>query len=354
MSRLSLLPWLLFAHVAAGDVLCEQTEPLHLSGASEPVIIHAEPKQTEATPIRISGWIKSRGVTGPPGRDFLIVTNLTYETTSVFWDTLIFPQRGTQPWRYYERVIRARLPIQEVDLKFVFKCEGEAWFRDFKVETIEPWEENPEAVVVMLGDSTDMISYLPRELGTSYLLEALVRDRFHEHDVQVRNLAESGDWLGKLLGTGRLDRELATLPRCDVIVIRYGLNDEKRTEPPQFKQQLAEVCDRVLAKFPDAQIILSTTLPPREVKYEPVVRELAAERGLPIMEVGRHFRDLAKRGVWHWRRGTGKDIGYDTHGDVEHKARALKGDIHPNAFGCRLMAELLFHTVEPHLAKRLQ
>jgi lysophospholipase L1-like esterase len=237
-------------------------------------------------------------------------------------------------------------------MKFMLDRRGKAWFRDFKVEAIEPWDENADVVVAMLGDSTDMASYLPEKLGVAYQLELLLRDRFNKSVVQVRNLAESGDWLGQLLTSGRLERELNTLPRCDVMVIRYGLNDNSKAEPEQFKQQLGEVCDRVTRRFPGVQIVIATTLPPRGQKFEDVTRAFAEERKLPLVDVAARFRDLAKQGVWNWHTGAGTAIGFDTHGDASGQAKALEGNIHPNAFGCRTIAETVFRTIEPVMAAK--
>jgi len=206
----------------------------------------------------------------------------------------------------------------------------------------------------MLGDSTDMVSYLPRESGPGYQLELLLRDRFHDRHVMVRNLAESGDYLKQLLESGRLDRELATLDRCDVMVIRYGLNDNKSATPMDFKAQLLETCGKVRTKFPGAQLVIATSLPPRGQPFEAVTREAAAELGVPLVDIAEHFRAMGKRSEWNWHVGTGTMIGCRTEENPADNPDGLKGNIHPNAFGSRQIAEQVFKVIEPIVEKRLE
>ena len=51
----------------------------------EDYVVKVEVNQKKATPLRISARIKTAKVTGPTGRNLLIVTNINYEKTSGDW-----------------------------------------------------------------------------------------------------------------------------------------------------------------------------------------------------------------------------------------------------------------------------
>jgi len=85
---------------------------------------------------------------------------------------------------------------------------GEAWFRDLKVEAIEPWDETPDFLVAMFGDSSDMNSYLPEQSGVAPQLELLLRDQYvigaADNEVRADGLAEAASQAFKGLISGAL------------------------------------------------------------------------------------------------------------------------------------------------------
>ena len=363
--RCAVLP--MFAALACGPVwadgdkvLLGQKNVVHLKVTDrtqrvEDPVIHLEPRQAKATAVCISGWVRTRGVQGVRGSNFLVVTNLTYPATPIFWYTILYPQTGTHPWQYVEKLVRSRLPIQKIDMTFRLRAVGEAWFRDFKVEEVPSWREDADLVVATLGDSTGVMAYMPDEYTVWYQLENLLRDRFADHHVRVRCLAESGEYLKRLLASGRLDRELATLGRCDVMVIRYGLNDcGKRVPPPEFKQQFLDVCTRVKKRFPKVRIVPATTIPPSADVYDVVTRELALERGLPIIDLNAFLRREATRGNGNWHTGPGQEVGYRTEKNPAKDPSGLRGNKHPNAYGAALIAAEKFRVLEPIVAELLK
>jgi len=315
---------------------------------------HAEPNQEKATAVRISGYVRAKGVTGVRSGNFLIVANLTYETTPVFWYTIVYPQVGTTPWQYVEKHVRSRLPIKEIDISFRLRAKGEAWFRDFKVVEIPSWEEKPDVLVGILGDSISVMAYVPDEHTYWYRLEELLRDRFPENRVQVRCIAESGEHSKRLLESGRLERELATLPRGDFMVINYGHNDAgKRIPIPDFQNQMKQICDRVLEKFPECEILLATQVPRIREPYEKAVREMAAERKYPLVDLNAFLKREASRGNYNWHRGRKSLIGLRAERNPPDDPTGLKGNKHPNVYGGQLMAEETFRVLAPLVAKEL-
>jgi lysophospholipase L1-like esterase len=319
-------------------------------------IVKLEINQKKAAPLHISGRVQTRGVTGSTGDNLLIVTNIEYAKTPIFWDTILYPDTGTHPWQYLEKYVHARLPIKSITIYFRLTLTiGEAWFRDFRVEEIPPWDESADCVVALLGDSTDMGSYLEYPYRTNRLLELLLRDRFPGKVIGVRNLAESGDYLKQLLEKGRLERDLATLPQCDLMIIRYGLNDLGQKIPPsEFKKQLKQTCDIVRKRFPKAWIILSTTIPTYSKAMNDKIRELAAERKYPLIDIEALLTREAGKGNGNWHKGKMSNIGYPTEKNPDNDPTGLKGNIHPNNYGSRLMAEQYFRDIAPIVAQRLK
>ena len=342
-----------------GKVLYRQKGEVRLTvtqaGAKAPDrVVHVEVKQKAATAIRISGSVRTRGVSGVRGRDFLVVTNLNYERTPIFWYTILYPETGTHPWQRVEKLVRPRLPITSIDMYFRLKSKGEAWFRDFKIEEVPAWKEDADLVIATLGDSTGVVAYMPDEYTVWSQLQNLLRDRFRDRHIAVRCLAASGEYLGALLSSGRLERELDTLDRCDIVVIRYGLNDTgMRVTPEVFRRQLIEVGKRLGKRFPKVQIVLSTTIPPSAEKLDAVTRKLAQEQGLPLIDLNKFLRAEAKRGNGNWHTGTGTQIGYRTEKNPPKDPTGLRANKHPNQYGCRLIAAEKFRVLEPIVAKML-
>jgi lysophospholipase L1-like esterase len=344
--------------------LLAQNEPIRVVNKCRnpdppPTLIRAQPNQPQATALRISGYVQAHNVTGVRGLDLMVVTDLEYMRTPIFSDTVIFPETGSYLWQHVERLIRPRLPVQKIEMRFIAHCKGEVGFKDFKVEPIPMWDENPQLVIALLGDSTDLVAYLPTEWGVAATLQLLLRDRFDESDIQVRNLAESGDYLRALLADGRLERELATLPRCDMAVIRYGVNDANETIPPaDFGEQITETARRVLTRFPGATIAIATPLPrgrdehqrTLQEQYEAVVKATAAQNRWLLINLAEHIRTVSAAGMWDWHWTPNHRIGLSLRPLLSGIPDGLTGDLHPNAFGCRLIAEKLYQALEPAVA----
>ena len=335
-------------------MIFEQREIIHKVGkglhvALEDDVIEVAVDQDKATALRISAQVRTDKVSGPTGNNLLIVTNIHYEKTPMFWDTILYPRTGTHPWQYCEKYVHARLPIKSLEIHFrLTHTNGEAWFKDFKVEKVPQWQDREDVVLAMLGDSSDMGSYIEDSLRLHRHLEMLLQDSFSDKSIAVRNLAESGDSLGNLLESGRLKRELATLAKCDIMIIRYGLNDKAGdVKPEDFKGQLKQTCDEVLARFPDVLIVLATTIPPGATQMDEVTRELAGERNYPLVDVAAFLTEQADLGNSNWHRGPGTQVGLPRSDNPPDNPTGLKGDIHPNIHGSRLIAEEEYRVIAP-------
>jgi lysophospholipase L1-like esterase len=302
-------------------------------------------------PLRISAEVCTEGVTGPPGGACMVFFNIEYAQGPVFWDTFLYPDPGSTPWRLLSCEVRSRGEVRAVEMHIRFHARGRLLLRNLQIEAIEPWIDDAECVVAIFGDSTDMTNYLPTPLRLGTRLEELLRDRFADRRVDVHCLAEGGEYLRRLLESGRLERELQALPRCDIAMIRYGLNDRsQKVAPEDFKRQLHAACATIRERFPAARIVLSTTIPPHSADYDAQTMAVAEELNLPLIRLDDYIRRRSAAGESDWHDQPGSRIGHHREANPPGNADGLSGDTHPNALGAQMIAEFYFDQLEPIVA----
>lgn len=331
-------------------------EPIELVNAkpdmSRPDVIRRIPVKGPAnTPIRISAEVRSEGVAGTPGMAAVAFFNLKYAAGPIFWDMFLYPDTGTTPWRTLTCECRARGNLTEAELHIRFHAKGKLSIRNLRVDTLEPWADDTDAVIAVFGDSTDMTCYLPYEHRLTRQLELLLRDRFDDRRIDVHGMAEGGETLKRLVESGRLDRELGVLPRIDVAMIRYGLNDRNLKVPSDtYTPLLHDACERILRRHPKAQIVLSTTIPAEGSDvFNRQAAAVAAERKLPLIDLDAFMRERTAAGDWDWHNNPNHKLGRHRCVLPAENPTGLKGDIHPNAHGSRMIAACYFAHLEPIL-----
>ena len=306
-------------------------------------------------PLQISAEVQTAGVTGVPGSDCSVFFNIEYADGPVFWDTFLYPDTGTTPWRTLSCDVRARGEVRAIEMHIRFRQPGQLAVRNVRIAEIDPWSEDADVVVAVFGDSTDMTCYLPTELRLTRRLELLLRDRFPEQRIDVHGLAEGGEYLQRLIASGRLDRELRALPRCDVAMLRYGLNDaDQRIDPAAFGTQLHSACDSIRKYFPHSQILLSTTIPTPTRAFDQQTLAVAAARQLPVLRIDTLLRERSAAGDWDWHHQARGRIGRRRSQNPPDNPTGLAGDKHPNAYGAQLIAEAYFERLEPIVAGLLE
>ena len=308
-------------------------------------------------PIRISVDARTDGVTGLAGAMCMVFFNVLYSDGPVFWDAFVYPEPGSTPWRTLSCDVFPRGEVRAVEMHVRFKAKGWLRLRNVRVQAIEPWPDDAEVLVAIFGDSTDMTNYLPHEHRLGRRLELLLRDRFADRRVDVHCLAEGGEFVKRLVESGRLARELGALPRCDVALIRYGLNDAgQKIEPTAFGDQLHAACEMILGRFPRARLVLSTTIPGANADvYDRRTQALAEARGLPLIRLDEFLRQRSAAGDSDWHHQPGSRVGRRRTGpNPPGNEDGLGGDKHPNAYGAQMIAEHYFEHLEPIVAELLK
>lgn len=128
-------------------------------------------------------------------------------------------------------------------------------------------EHDGKVQILLLGDSTTEGSVPRRLLPQGPHLEDVIRELLAaEKDLpptNVINLGLSGEFIRRLIDSGRYEKEAAKLPGIDYVFIRYGLNDNAFREnlAENFPKDYHELIGRIKTDHPSATIIVMTVIP---------------------------------------------------------------------------------------------
>lgn len=162
--------------------------------------------------------------------------------------------------------------------------------------------------VLLLGDSTTEAKFpkllAPDEPQLEDTLRILLALEPGLPPVDAVNLGLSGEFIRRLLDSGRYDQDVATQPSADFICIRYGLNDIAKREnfeasfPADFKELLA----RLRKDHPEALLIPTSVIPCSDettsAKINALIRQVAAAEKLPYCDVySRYLAELKNGGM---------------------------------------------------------
>lgn len=156
-------------------------------------------------------------------------------------------------------------------------------------------EHEGKIQVLLLGDSTTEGS-IPRVLKPAgphleQVIEQLLAAEGNLPPVHVINVALSGEYIHRLLDTGRYDQVAAKLPGIDYVFIRYGLNDRGRREEfaTNFPADFHKLIARLRQDHPQAKIIPMTVIPyfdeAASNEVNSLVRQVADKEQLPLFDI---------------------------------------------------------------------
>ncbi|WP_258803493.1 pectinesterase family protein [Pseudarthrobacter sp. NS4] len=175
----------------------------------------------------------------------------------------------------------------------------------FTQTTLDPTKPRTKPVIFVVGDSTSSAyqqSERPRA-GWGQALPLLLGPQ-----ATVFDYAWSGASSKSFADAGLLDRVLALMQRGDYLLISFGHNDEKVTDPARgtlpdstFKEYLSRYVDG--AKARGGRPVLVTPVERRRFDsfgnardshgaYPQAVRELAAASGTPLVDLAASSKDL--------------------------------------------------------------
>lgn len=165
-------------------------------------------------------------------------------------------------------------------------------------------EHEGKIQILLLGDSTAEGS-IPRALkpDAAHLEKAIEQLLIAEGDLpacHVINTSLSGEYIQRLVESGRYDRVASKLPGIDYIFIRYGLNDRGRVEnfKENFPKQFHDLIARLRKDHPNAKIIPMTVIPyfdeAASNEVNALIRQVAEKEELPLFDIYPGYAEALK------------------------------------------------------------
>ena len=208
----------------------------------------------------------------------------------------------------------------------------------------------PAPVIYLAGDSTMADKPDPAfpERGWGQLFRELVRE-----PARLENHAKNGRSTKSFIDEGRWDALVRQLQPGDWVIIQFGHNDEKADKPAVYAAPHEAYRDNLLrfvreVRAHGAQPVLATSvarrkwsetgeLLPTHGDYPDVVRALAQEEKVPLLEMEKRTSDLEREfGV----EGSKKLHLWFTAGEMPSLTKELKDDTHYCELGARRVAAL--------------
>ncbi len=167
-------------------------------------------------------------------------------------------------------------------------------------------EHDGKLQILLLGDSTTEGS-IPRLIkpGGPHLEQVLEQLLAAEGDLppcHVINSSLSGEYIRRLIDSGRYARDAQQLPGLDFILIRYGLNDRAKREDfaTNFPRDFHELLRRLRTDHPQAQLIPMTVIPfssdAVSQEINDLIRKVANDEGLPVFDIYPRYAAELKKG----------------------------------------------------------
>jgi len=167
-------------------------------------------------------------------------------------------------------------------------------------------EHDGKVQILLLGDSTTEGS-IPRLLAPQGPhLEEVIRSLLAEEKdlppTNVINVGLSGEYIQRLLESGRYDKVAAKLPGLDYVLIRYGLNDNARREnfTENFPKDYHDLLERLRRDHPQAELIITTVIPYADEATSTRLNDLntavATAEKLPLFDIYPRYAEELKQG----------------------------------------------------------
>jgi lysophospholipase L1-like esterase len=167
-------------------------------------------------------------------------------------------------------------------------------------------EHEGKVQILLLGDSTTEGSVPRRHVPEGPHLEDVIRLLLSEEKdlppTNVINLGLSGEYIRRLLDSGRYEKEASKLPGIDYVLIRYGLNDNAYREnlEENFPKDYHELIERIKVDHPQATIIVMTVIPYGSedlcLRLNKLNEQVARAEGLALFDIYPRYAEELKRG----------------------------------------------------------
>lgn len=243
------------------------------------------------------------------------------------------------------------------------------------------WAEHDGKVqILLLGDNTTEGS-IPRLLRPDgphleKVLEQLLAAHSELPPCNVINSGVSGEYIRRLIESGRYKHDVEKLPGLDWIFVHYGINDRARLDnfAESFPDDFRKLIELLRKDHPSAQIVLMTVIPfsapEASQEMNAHVRAVAEQVDLPVFDIYPRYAAELEQGknMLNYRRYALEKVPANlhvlvspfVHGDqvmvMSNELDAILGhlpgwfgDRHPNLAGYNVIADETAKWLVPRL-----
>ena len=167
-------------------------------------------------------------------------------------------------------------------------------------------EHEGKIQIMLLGDSTTEGSICRKHEPKGPHLEDVIRELLAtEKDLpptNVINLGKDGEYIRRLLDSGRYGKLVPEHSGVDYILIRYGLNDNSVLKNLQedYPKDYHELIEHLRIDHPNARIIIMTVIPyldeQSSTRLNDLHRQIAKSENLPLFDIYPRYAEELKRG----------------------------------------------------------
>ncbi len=167
-------------------------------------------------------------------------------------------------------------------------------------------EHRGKIQILLLGDSTTEGS-IPRIIKPQgphleKVVEQLLAAEGDLPPTHVIQSGVSGEYIRRLIDSGRYEKAASKLPGLDYIFVRYGINDRGRLKnfETEFPQHFHELVDLLRRDHPQARIIPTTNIPftgeEQTALMNGLVRQVAKKENLEVFDLHPRYAAELKKG----------------------------------------------------------
>ncbi len=167
-------------------------------------------------------------------------------------------------------------------------------------------EHEGKIQILLLGDSTTEGS-IPRVIKPKgpHLEKVIEQLLAVAGDLPPTNVIQSGisgEYIRRLIDSGRYKKSVSNLPGLDYVFIRYGINDRGRIKDfeTEFPRHFHELIGLLRRDHPQARIIPTTNIPFSDVKttalMNGLVRQVAKKENLEVFDLNPRYTAELKKG----------------------------------------------------------
>ncbi|AKD03743.1 rhamnogalacturonan acetylesterase [Pontibacter korlensis] len=228
-------------------------------------------------------------------------------------------------------------------------------------------QKRKEITLFLIADST--VADKPYAKGNPEKGWGQVFPLYLKEGIKVENHAVNGRSTKSFRDEGRWDKVLKNIKKGDYVIIEFGHNDQKSEDPKRYAAPETDYRKNMERYIVETRAkggipVLATPIVRRKFengqlvdthgKYPDVVRAVAAEQNVPLLDLEKRTRELVSR----YGEERSKDLFLHLEpGEYESLPEGRQDDTHLSAYGAFRVSDLVaeeMRTALPEVAKFLK